>query len=95
MVGVHEFFDQSPDYFYVVLKRMEGGVVLDRIVTKVWKPPGKGKGGGGGVLCFVVADFCQSVWRVHYSKGSGSTLDPKYKEHFDSSQNIGNLLIEF
>lgn len=35
VVGVHEFFDQSPDYFYVVLKRMEGGVVLDRIVTKV------------------------------------------------------------
>lgn len=58
VVGVHEFFDQSPDYFYVVLKRMEGGVVLDRIVTKVGNP----FLWGGCFVVVVVAEFCVSIY---------------------------------
>lgn len=35
VVGVREVFSDSPDYFYVVLERLGGGPVFDRIVKKV------------------------------------------------------------
>lgn len=37
VVSVREVFDSSPDYFYVVLERLAGGPVFDRIVKKVFR----------------------------------------------------------
>ena len=35
VVGVHQFFKDDPDYYYVVLEYMAGGELFDRIVSKV------------------------------------------------------------
>ena len=35
VVTVQEVFSDSPDYFYMVLERLTGGPVFDRIVKKV------------------------------------------------------------
>lgn len=43
IVAIYQFYDDEPDFYYVVLEYMEGGELFDRIVKKVriWAQAGR------------------------------------------------------